>query len=152
MFVTGIAIGIILSLTLILGLAHKLLFTVSESKFDFIKTKETIEQAASENKWSMPHQYDLQGIMTKNGFSVNPATVFSICKPDLAALILENDNDQHIAALMPCRIAIYEKGNGKTYISRMNVSLFSKLLGNRAKAIMGDAGDGSEKIVAQITK
>ena len=152
MFITGIAVGIIISITIIGVFAPRFLFTVSESKFDFLKTKETIEKATSENKWSMPHQYDLQGIMTKNGFSVNPVTVFSICKPNLAALILENDNDQHISALMPCRIAIFEKGDGKTYVSRMNVNLFSKLLGTRAKAIMGDAGDGSEKIVAQLIK
>lgn len=152
MFITGIITGIIISFAAVVLLAPKMMFTVSESQYDFAKTKELIEKQTAENKWSMPHQYDLQATMSKNGFSVRPVTVFSICKPDIAVRILDNDTNRHISAMMPCRIAIYEKADGKTYIARMNAGLMSKLLGSEVKAVMGEAGEDSEKILAPIIK
>ena len=148
----GIITGILISLGLVLLMAPKLMFSVSESKHDFATTKALIEQATPENNWSMPHQYDLQATMKKHGFDVNPVTVFSICKPDIAVKILGADDNRHISAMMPCRVAIYEKADGKTYIARMNASLLAKLLGSEINTVMGDAGTGSEKILEQVIK
>jgi uncharacterized protein (DUF302 family) len=100
----------------------------------------------------MPHQYDLKQTMAKHGLDVKPVKVFSICKPDIAVRVLGKDDDRHISSMMPCRVAIYEKADGKTYIARMNAGLFSILLGGNAKAIMGDAGSGSEKILETVIK
>ena len=152
MFLTGIITGLIISLVFVLLMAPKMMFTVSESQFDFEKTKELIEQASKENNWSMPHQYDLQATMSKNGFAVKPVTVFSVCKPDLAVRILDDDANRHISSMMPCRIAIYEKADGKTYIARMNANFMAKLLGSEARAVMNEAGAGSEKILEQVIK
>jgi uncharacterized protein (DUF302 family) len=90
--------------------------------------------------------------MTKNGFEVLPVNVFSICKPDVAVKILSSDQDRHISSMMPCRISVYQKTNGKTYVSRMNAGFLSKLLGGKAKAIMGEAGNRSEDILKAIIK
>jgi uncharacterized protein (DUF302 family) len=88
--------------------------------------------------------------MAKHGFTVKPVKVFSICKPDIAIRILGSDTDRHIAAMMPCRVAIFEKSNGKTYVARMNAGLLSKLLGSNVKAVMGEAGQDSEKIIEPL--
>lgn len=150
MFLTGLFTGIILSVLLVLVLAPKVMFTVTESKYDFNKTAEMIIESTKENQWSMPHHYDLQATMDKHGFKVKPVKVFSICKPDIAIRILGSDPDRHVSAMMPCRVAIYEKSNGKTYVARMNAGLLSKLLGGNIKAVMGDAGDDSEKILEPL--
>ena len=42
--------------------------------------------------------------------------------------------------------------DGKTYVSRMNAGLLAKLLGSDVNAIMGEAGEGSEKILEPILK
>jgi uncharacterized protein (DUF302 family) len=52
--------------------------------------------------------------------------------------------------MMPCRVAIFEKSNGKTYVARMNAGLLSKLLGSNVKAVMGEAGQDSEKIIEPL--
>ncbi len=150
MFLTGLISGLILAIFIALLLAPKMMFTVSESKYDFEKTAELIIESTKENQWSMPHQYDLQATMDKHGLSVKPVKVFSICKPDIAYRILGSDSDRHVSAMMPCRVAIYEKSNGKTYVARMNAGLLSKLLGGNVKAVMGDAGDDSEKILEPL--
>lgn len=151
MFISGLILGILLTVLLLAYIFPKMMFTVSESKYDFDQTVEVLSQSVSDNKWSMPHQYDLQQTMAKHGFEVLPVKVLSICKPDVAVRILNNDIDRHISAMMPCRVAIYKKADGKTYVSRMNAGLFAKLMGGKASAVMGDAGTGSEEIIKSVS-
>lgn len=152
MFFIGLFSGFVIIGLFLTFVFPKMLFSVSESKYDFNQTAEILTESVKENKWSMPHQYDLQETMAKNGFEVKPVKIFSICKPNIAVRILGNDNDRHISAMMPCRISIYEKADGKTYISRMNAGLFAKLLGGKSSAVMGDAGEGSETILKAVIK
>ena len=150
MFLTGLITGILGTILLAIILVPKILFTVSESKFDFEETASMIEESTKENNWSMPNQYDLQATMAKHGLTVKPVKVYSICKPDIAIRILENDLYRHVSAMMPCRIAIFQKSDGKTYVSRMNAGLLSKLLGGHVKEVMTDAGQDSEKILKPL--
>jgi len=152
MFLAGLFSGILIIGLFLTFVFPRMLFTVSESKFNFEQTAEVLTESVSTNKWNMPHQYDLQQIMAKNGFEVKPVKVFSICKPDIAVRILRNDDDVHVAAMMPCRIAIFEKADGKTYISLMNAGLIAKLMSGRANAVITDAADGSENILKGIIK
>lgn len=150
MFLTGLLAGIVLTLLLIVLVAPKMMFNVTQSNYNFEETASMMEQSIKDNKWSMPYQYDLQATMAKHGFTVKPVKVYSICKPDIAVRILENDGNRHVAAMMPCRVAIYEKSDGRTYVARMNAGLLSKLLGSNVKAVMGEAGQDSEKIVEPL--
>lgn len=151
-FFAGLLSGIIISGFLLFFVFPKLMFTVSESKYNFDQTTEILTESVKENNWNLSHQYDLQQTMAKHGYEVKPVKVFSICKPDIAIRVLGSDNDRHISSMMPCRVAIYEKADGKTYIARMNAGLFSFLLGGNAKAVMGDAGTGSEHILKSVIK
>jgi len=152
MFIAGFFSGILILGLFLTFIFPRMMISVSESKYDFEKTLEILTESVKEQNWRMPGQYDLQQIMDNNGFQVKPVKVFSICKPDIAVRILDKDRDRHIAAMMPCRIAIYQKSDGITYISRMNPGLFARLLGGNARAVMGDAGEGSEKVLKAIIK
>ena len=152
MFLIGFISGIILIGLFLAFIIPKMLFSVNESKYDFDQTVDLFTESTKNKNWKMPYQYDLQQIMANNGFEVKPVKVFSICKPDIAVRILNNDHDRHISAIMPCRVAIYQKTNGKTYISRMNAGLFAKLLRGKASSVMGAAGEGSEYILKAVVK
>ena len=152
MFFIGLLSGIVIFGFCLAFIIPKMLFSVNESKYDFDRTVDIFTESTKNKDWKMPYQYDLQQIMANNGFDVKPVKVFSICKPDIAVRLLNNDKDRHISAMMPCRVAIYQKTNGKTYISRMNAGLFAKLLGGKASAVMGVAGDGSEYILKSVVK
>jgi uncharacterized protein (DUF302 family) len=151
-FGSGLLIGSVLTVVILFFVSSKMMFTVSESKYGFDQTAEVITKKASELQWSMPHQYDLQQTMAKNGFEVKPVKVFSLCKPNVAVGILGNDENRSVSSMMPCRISIYEKADGKTYISRMNSGLLSKLMGGKAAAIMNEAGTGMEDILKVVVK
>lgn len=151
MFLVGLIAGVALTIIIIVVLLPKQMFIVHESKLGFDETVETIAQSAKENKWSMPHLYDLQATMKKNGFHVNPVKVFSLCNPEHAYQILNSDDERVVSALMPCRVAVYEKG-GKTYVSMLNAGLFSKFMGKKVSTVMGAASVENEEILAPVIK
>ncbi|MBL7966888.1 MAG: DUF302 domain-containing protein [Prolixibacteraceae bacterium] len=152
MFLAGIFSGLIIIGLFMAVVLPRMLFTVSESKYDFDKTVEMITEQAQASKWNMPHQYDLQQTMAKHNFEVQPVKVFSLCKPDIAIRILGSDPDRHLSVMMPCRISVYQKADGKTYISRMNAGLFARLIGGKASGAMQDAGEGIEVLLKSLVK
>lgn len=148
---TGLVLGIAITFITIAVILPRQMFVVYESKLGFEETLESIVASAEENKWSIPHQYDLQATMNKHGFEVNPVKVFSLCKPEHAYEILKGDNERLASALMPCRIAVYEE-DGKTFISMLNSGLFSKFMSTKIKEVMGAASEGNKKILAPVIK
>jgi uncharacterized protein (DUF302 family) len=152
MFIIGVFVGLVIAVIVVFTVVPKVLFLVDESTLPFEETVEQIENSVYENKWSMPNQYDLQATMKKHGFDVNPVKVFSVCKPSLANEILGSNNERFVSALMPCRVAVYQKDNGKTYISRMNAPLVASLLGKKIKTVMKEAGRENELILESVVK
>jgi uncharacterized protein (DUF302 family) len=52
-----------------------------------------------------------------------------MCEPNAAVELLLKDEYKQLTAMMPCTIAVYEKSDGKTYISMMNLELMGKMYG-----------------------
>ena len=151
LFLSGLIAGIVIVILLIVIILPKQMFVVHESKLGFDATVEAIASSAKENKWSMPYSYDLQATMKKHGFDVNPVKVFSLCKPEHAYEILSSNEERLASAMMPCRIAVYEK-EGKTYVSMLNSGLFSKLMGNKIRTVMGAAASENALILEPVIK
>jgi uncharacterized protein (DUF302 family) len=149
MFLIGLLAGIVVTLVTIAVILPGKMFIVNESKLSFDETVEALVASAAEHKWSMPYQYDLQATMKKHGFDVNPVKVFSLCKPEHAYGILGSENERLVSALMPCRVAVYEK-DGKAYVSMLNAGLFSKFMGKKVKEVMGAASKENEEILEPI--
>lgn len=150
-FVAGTFTGFLLVIVLGFTLVPKNMFVVQESKYAFNETVEEIMRSAGENNWTVPHVYDLQATMKKNGFEVKPVKVFSLCKPEHAYQILSDESERFVSALMPCRVAVYEK-NGKTWVSMMNPGLFSELLGKKTGEVMEAATLENRKILQSVLK
>jgi len=127
------------------------MFIVSESKYGFEETMLAIERSAEKNKWGIPHKYDLQATLKGKGFDVKPVSVFSLCKPQHAYEVLKSNEERLVSALMPCRVAVYEK-DGKTYVSMLNAALFSKFMGKKVKDVMGAASEENKQILEPIVK
>lgn len=147
MFFTGLVTGILIVVLAIVVIVPKQTFIVKESKLNFKETVEAIEKSAAEQKWGIPHQYDLQATLKSKGLDVSPVKILSLCKPEYAYEILSRNEERLASSLMPCRIAVYEK-EGKTYVSMLNAELFSKLLSKKIKDVMGDASKENKLILA----
>lgn len=103
-----------------------------KSKYSFTETVEQLTAEAKERSWNIPVIHDLQKSLAKSGKVINPVTVIEICKPEYSGKILELNYERIISVFMPCRISVYEKNDGNTYVSLIDGEA---LAGNQPQGI-----------------
>ena len=125
-------------------------FLETLSPFDFRSTVELLSKEIENKSWKISYVYDLQKTLNQHGKDVLPVKVFSLCHPNHSSRILEKDSERIISSMMPCRVSIYEKADGKTYISRMNSSMIAAGLGGIAEQVMTESANEVEEIIENI--
>ncbi|MDD3743588.1 MAG: DUF302 domain-containing protein [Lentimicrobiaceae bacterium] len=123
-----------------------------ESLYDFDKTVEKLTTAILDAGWKVTATLNLQETMAKNGKEVLPVKVIEVCNATHAYQILGDDRFREVAPMLPCRIAVYEKQHGKTYISRMNASAFASMVGGVAGETMQAAFNDTEAVLQEFIR
>jgi uncharacterized protein (DUF302 family) len=122
-----------------------------KSLFGFNETVELLVEAALSREWGNPATHDLQMTLAKSGKSVRPVKVIEICKPAYSGAMLEKSDERIVSVMMPCRISVYEKADGKIYVSTVNNKIFVAGMPENIKATMTAAADELEEIVKIVT-
>ncbi len=148
--IVGVIVGVILTFTVIYNAAPGMMLLEDVSPFGFEETVAKFEHSVEANEWEIPHVYDLQKSMKKFGHDVKKVKVFELCHPDHSSKILKLNDERIVSTLMPCRIAIYTKDDGKTYISRMNSGMMAKPMGGAIAEVMSIAASQNEDILKPI--
>lgn len=129
--------GAVVALVLVAAAAPKILIEEIPSLFDIDQTTERLEQAAEAEGWKVSGVRKLDESVLKNGGpALRPVRLLEICEPNYAGALLDGDAQRMLSVLMPCTISIYEKSDGRVYVSRLNVSLLGKLFGGEADEIL----------------
>ena len=68
---------------------------------------------------------------------VLPIKLINICQADALYNILNDDKSRVVSVFIPCTISVYERADGKIYISSMNASLLGKMFGGIVSTVMG---------------
>jgi len=123
----------------------------SQSKYGFSATVDSLSKAALAGGWKVTMIHDLQETMKKNGKEVLPVKVMEICSPGLAYQILSQDDLRDNSSMLPCRISVYEKADGKTYVSRMNTQAFTGMIDAEAARTVSQAFTEAERFVKTVT-
>ncbi len=123
-----------------------------ESLFGFNETVELLVTAATDRDWGNPATHDLQQTLAKSGKSVRPVKVIEICKPVYSGAMLEKNDERIVSVMMPCRISVYEKADGKTYVSTINGRMLAFGMPETIRETMIAAADEVEVIVRTVTK
>ncbi len=124
----------------------------SQSKYGFSETVDLLSKAIVENGWKVTITHDLQETMKKNGKEVLPVKVIELCNPGLAFQILSKDNLRSASPMLPCRLSVYEKSDGSTWISRMNAPAFADMIGGDAAKTIISAFNQAEEFVRLVSK
>ena len=148
----GIIVGALIMGFVMFQMAPGMMILEDESKFNFEETTTKLEQSVKDYGWKISKIHDLQKTMKKFGHDVKAVKVFELCHPDHAIKILEADEERIVSSLMPCRVAVYEKNDGKTYFSRMNSALMSKTMSKLIDEVMSIASKENEEILQVILK
>ncbi len=123
-----------------------------ESLFGFNETVELLLNAASDREWNNPATHDLQNSLAKAGKAILPVTVIEVCKPEYSGQMLELSDERIISVMMPCRISVYEKANGKTYVATVNYKLFTTGQSEVIRDVMMEAANDLEEIVRAVAR
>jgi uncharacterized protein (DUF302 family) len=117
------------------------------SPYGFEQTVSTIVGNAKSHGWVTPKVYDFQKTLVKHELA-DPGRikVIKLCHPETAARMLNNDQHKFVSTMMPCSISVYEKADGTTYVSSMNLRLMSRLMGGEVGQIMREV----EQVNAQM--
>lgn len=128
------------------------MFIESESRYGFEETIKTLSESITNGGWKILTVHNLQESMKKAGKDVLPVQVFEICNPKHSYKLLSQDDKRIYSSLMPCRFSVYEKADGKVYVSRMNTALLSKQIGGLVEEVMTDATNESEGFIKSVLK
>lgn len=145
-------IGAALTLAILAQSAAGIMLLEDEARYDFDRTVDVFRQTTLDSGWKIPTVHDLQETMKSFGKDVEKVKVFELCHPDHAYLILKEDQERVVSALMPCRVAIYQKKDGKVYVSRLNSGLMGKMMKGVVPEVMGVAARETEEILQAVIK
>lgn len=120
------------------------------SPYDVATTVERIIDTAVLKEWQNPATHNLQQSLAKSGRQVRPVQVIEICKPAFSGQMLERSDERIFSIMMPCRISVYEKEDGKTYVALLDTSAMSAGMPETVMAAMKGASDESFDIVNTV--
>ena len=120
------------------------------SPYDVATTVEKLIEASAKKEWQNPAVHNLQQSLAKTGKEVRPVQVVEICKPEYSGLMLEKSDERIVSIMMPCRISVYEKEDGKTYVALLNMAgMITGMPAATAQSIQG-ASDETFEIVKSV--
>jgi len=120
------------------------------SPFNVATTVEKLITAASQKEWQNPAVHNLQQSLAKSGKDVRPVQVIEICKPEYSGHMLEKNHERIVSVMMPCRISVYEKEDGKAYVALINTSAMSAGMPPTVAEAMQNASDETFEIVKSV--
>jgi len=120
------------------------------SPFDVPTTVEKLIEAADKKEWQNPAVHNLQQSLAKSGMEVRPVQIIELCKPEYSGRMLEKSDERIVSIMMPCRISVYEKEDGKTYVALMNTSEMSAGMPASIAEPMQGASDETFEIVKTV--
>lgn len=143
----GVLAGVLLVFVIMYFSAQSMMLKEKHVNLSFADADTLFQKTVKEKGWKLVIVHDLQNTMKKFGKDVKSVNVYEICHPEHAYKILMRDDERIVTSLMPCRVSIYEKSDGKVYVSWMNTGLMGSLMKGVVPEVMSDASRESEEII-----
>ena len=120
------------------------------SPFNVETTVEKLVAAAALKEWQNPAVHNLQQSLAKAGKEVRPVQVIEICKPEFSGKMLEKSDERIVSVMMPCRISVYQKEDGKAYVALLNANEMINGMPASIADVMKVANDETFEIVKSV--
>lgn len=145
-FIAGLAFTGIMAY----NFASSLMFTERVSPFGMEETVARIQENIQKtgNGWSLSGLRNPAKAVQKDGGNTLPVLMVEACSTKYSGPILKEDSVRFLSILMPCKISVYKKNDGKVYIGMMNAGLMGKMFGPMVGEIMGHVAADQAKFIA----
>lgn len=141
--VFGFVAGVVIVAMVGWAMMPSLMFKERVSPFGMEETIARIQQniQKSGNGWSLSGLRNPARAVQSDGGNVLPVMMIEACSTKYSKPILKEDSVRFLSILMPCKISVYKKNDGKVYIGTMNAGLMGKMFGPMVGEVMGHVAD-----------
>jgi uncharacterized protein (DUF302 family) len=141
--------GIVFTAFLMYLLMPSMMFVERESPFGVEETIARIQDNIQHvgNGWSLSGLRNPAKAVQKDGGNVLPVMMVEACSTKYSGPILKDDNVRFLSILMPCKVSVYKKNDGKTYIGNMNAGLMGWMFGTKVGEIMSHVAADQKKFL-----
>lgn len=124
-----------------------------ESPHGMEETIKIITANARQKGWNVsePRKLD-QTIRKHGGPAVPPTTLLELCEAQHAGKLLSNDADRWVSVFMPCTIGVYEKSDGKVYVTNVRADNMGAFMGGNVAEIMGGPVAAAQEEILSFLK
>ena len=145
----GIVAGIVFTGVLAWNMAGSLMFNEHVSPFGMEETVARIQHNIQDTGkgWSLSGLRNPAKAVQNDGGNVLPVMMIEACSTKYSGPILKDDSVRFLSILMPCKITVYKKNDGKVYIGNMNAGLMGKMFGPLVGDIMGQVAEDQKKFL-----
>lgn len=145
----GFTVGVVVIGALGWMMAPHLMFTERESPYGMEETVARIQQNIQNtgNGWSLSGLRNPAKAVQSDGGNVLPVMMIEACSTRYSKPILKDDTVRFLSILMPCKISVYKKNDGKVYIGTMNAGLMGKMFGPMVGEVMGHVAADQKKFL-----
>lgn len=119
------------------------------SPYGVDETVAKIQSNAKAIGWVAPDVRNMKKSILKNGGQDigGEVRIVELCNAGHAGKILAQDEGRYSALLMPCSIAVYDKKDGKVYVSNMKAGTMGSMMGGIVAEVMADVDVDQKKIL-----
>ncbi|MBI4984157.1 MAG: DUF302 domain-containing protein [Rhodocyclales bacterium] len=148
-FFGGIVAGIVVTGVLAWNMAGGLMFNERVSPFGMEETVARIQHNIQDtgNKWTLSGLRNPARAVQSDGGNTLPVMMVEACSTLYSGPILKEDSVRYLSILMPCKISVYKKNDGKVYIGTMNAGLMGKMFGPLVGDIMDKVAADQQKFL-----
>ncbi len=145
--IIGFIAGIVVTLATAYFMMPHLMFNEVQSPFGFEETIARIQHNIQDNPqlqakgWSLSGLRDPAKAITMAGGNVLPVKMIEACSTKYSKPILKDDTVRFLSILMPCKVSVYKKNDGKVYIATMNAGLMGKMFGPLVGEVMAQVAE-----------
>lgn len=147
--ISGFVAGLVFIGLMAYNFMSSMMFWEIPSQFGVEETAARIQQNIQNvgNGWALIGLRNPGKAVEQDGGNVLPVMMVETCNTKYSGPILKMDNVRFLSILMPCKISIYKKNDGKTYIAGMNAGLMGKMFGPQVGEVMSHVAEDQAKFV-----
>jgi len=141
--------GMIMMAILAWNMAGSVMFNETVSPFGVEETVARIQHniEATGNGWALSGLRNPTRAIQADGGNALPVMMVEACSTKYSKPILNEDSVRFLSILMPCKISVYKKNDGKVYIGTMNAGLMGKMFGPLVGDIMSQVAEDQKKFL-----
>lgn len=145
----GVVAGLVIAGVAGWNMAAGLMFNEYESPFGMEETVARVQHniVATGNGWALSGIRNPAKAVQGDGGNVLPVMMVEACSTKYSGPILKEDSVRYLSILMPCKVTVYKKNDGKVYIATMNAGLIGKMFGPLVGDIMGQVAQDQKKFL-----